>query len=158
MLDLLTGLTIGLHLASVHLPHDAALSGVNPGIYVRAANGVTVGAYRNSLGRPSAYAAWTLEDIGDTPFSLTAGAITGYVKKTKHFETPCPGYLHTEQITYMCSAHETQGGSSHDVALLLAPSVRLPELAGITPRITVLPKVSSNGITTVHFSLERKFP
>jgi hypothetical protein len=51
--------TLGLHLGTAH--SRSGFNGVNPGLYVRADNGLTVGAFRNSYGDPSAYAAMTIE-------------------------------------------------------------------------------------------------
>src|SRR5438045_253932 len=52
--------TVGLHLASVHLP-KRDFNNTNPGLYVRTDGGWTAGAYRNSLNRTSAYAGYTME-------------------------------------------------------------------------------------------------
>ena len=72
-------LIIGLHLATAHFgaPADAKFNDTNPGIYLRAENGMTVGAYRNSYGIGSAYVAktWT---TADGRWSITAGGVTGY--------------------------------------------------------------------------------
>ncbi|KNZ33325.1 MAG: hypothetical protein AD742_06980 [Methylibium sp. NZG] len=66
--------TVGLHLASVHVP-QRQFNNVNPGLYYRSDAGWTVGGYRNSLRRTSVYGGYTLE-YG--PLALTAGAVTGY--------------------------------------------------------------------------------
>jgi hypothetical protein len=70
--------TVGLHLVSAH--QHGGLNGINPGIYARFDNGLTVGTYRNSYGRQSVYAADTFETDQVHGFSaaLTVGAITGY--------------------------------------------------------------------------------
>lgn len=47
------------------------------GVYAREAGGLTVGAYRNSYGEPSAYAGWTWE-TRDRRFSLLVAGVTGY--------------------------------------------------------------------------------
>jgi hypothetical protein len=89
------GAVIGAHLVSLHgsptydcTPRDAAgtalyqarecaYQNLNPGAYVRLANGATFGAYRNSYGDASAYAGWTWQTEGGA-FALTAGAVAGY--------------------------------------------------------------------------------
>jgi hypothetical protein len=75
------GMTVGAHLATAHLgDHGAPREGwqnVNPGLYVRLANGITAGAYWNSERRTSAYAGWTLA-TSDDRWALTVGAVTGY--------------------------------------------------------------------------------
>ncbi|MBQ0934627.1 hypothetical protein [Ideonella paludis] len=75
-----TAMTLGLHLFTAHVGGDAAaehLQPVNPGIYFRAESGATVGAYRNSYGRASAYAGMTWQ-TSDGRFALTVGGVTGY--------------------------------------------------------------------------------
>lgn len=75
---------IGLHLLSQHDPACYPTHGrcerynnANSGIYARAPIGLTLGAYRNSYGRPTAYAGWTFE-TRDRRFALTVGGATGY--------------------------------------------------------------------------------
>lgn len=75
---------IGLHLLSLHSPncHDTRWScepynNVNAGIYARAPSGLTFGAYRNSYGRPSAYAGWTFE-TDSKRFALSVAVASGY--------------------------------------------------------------------------------
>jgi hypothetical protein len=148
MLDLLAGVVIGAHIASVHIPNDDYLNNVNPGVYVRLANGATLGTYRNSLARQSVYAGWTFErTVLGVPAAITVGAITGYQLK----DGPCVG---KEAAIY---THCTYGNTKHPVGLLLAPSVRLPTILGVMPRITVLPKIAAKGHTVVHLSIEHSF-
>lgn len=66
---------IGLHLLSAHL--GGGYEPATVGAYLRRADGLTVGALRNSEGRVSAYAAHTWE-TADRRFALSVGAITGY--------------------------------------------------------------------------------
>lgn len=71
--------TFGAHLATAHfgsVPHRK-LESWTPGIYVRTDAGLTLGAYRNSHGDPSAYAAWTWQ-TDNRRYALTAGGVTGY--------------------------------------------------------------------------------
>lgn len=74
------GLIVGAHLLTAHLgQHAHQYRTVTPGLYVRAAEGgLTLGAFRNSHGRASAYAGWTWQH---GPFALTAGAATGYPQR-----------------------------------------------------------------------------
>lgn len=73
-----TAQTVGLHLVSAH--QHGGLNGINPGVYVRFGNGATVGTFRNSYKRQSAYAAWTFETghAAGLSAAVTIGAITGY--------------------------------------------------------------------------------
>jgi hypothetical protein len=71
--------TMGLHLVTAHfgsLPKQR-LHSKTFGVYLRTDAGLTLGAYSNSIGSPSAYAAWTWE-TADRRFAVTAGAVTGY--------------------------------------------------------------------------------
>lgn len=79
MSDLLTPVIIGMHLATAHFgaPAGSELSAASPGIYMRSAAGLTLGAHRNSHGLGSAYAAWTWS-TADGRWSITAGGVTGY--------------------------------------------------------------------------------
>lgn len=123
MLDLLAGLTVGLHLASVHVPAADWQNNANVGIYAKTAGGITAGIYRNTQHRTSVYAGYTLEH---GPFALTLGAITGY--------------------------------SARPVMPMLAPSVALPALAGITPRLTFIPKFGAVKAAALHLSIEATLP
>lgn len=70
---------IGLHLTTAHFGAAPGLDlqDRNPGIYARTAAGLTIGAYRNSVGRNSVHAGWTWE-TADRRWALTAGVVSGY--------------------------------------------------------------------------------
>ena len=74
--------TIGLHLGSYHPQHPAdrpRYNDLNLGAYYRADDGWQVGAYFNSIRRPSVYAGWTWShDVGAVSVGLLAGLVTGY--------------------------------------------------------------------------------
>lgn len=69
----LSACVLGLHLLSAHV--SPGYETVTPGAYVQCPSGLTAGAYRNSLGRPSVYAGHTWHR---GPFALSAIALTGY--------------------------------------------------------------------------------
>lgn len=72
--------TIGLHLGSVH--STPGWCNYNPGVYMRTDAGLTLGTYRNSECRTSAYAGWTLEARrGKLSAAVTMGAVTGYAAR-----------------------------------------------------------------------------
>jgi len=77
--------TVGLHLASIHLPYRSAYNNVNPGIYYRGDAGWTAGVYHNSLSKTSVYAGYTLQ-YGR--FGLTAGGATGYQQTVQPLLVP----------------------------------------------------------------------
>lgn len=66
---------VGLHLASAH--SRPGFEAANPGLYLKRDDGLTAGLLRNSYGRASLYAGWTLETT-DGRLAVTVGAITGY--------------------------------------------------------------------------------
>jgi hypothetical protein len=140
-----TAATYGLHVSTVHIPASDHLNNVNPGAYVRYDNGATAGFYRNSYKRLSVYAGWTWES---GPFALTVGGITGY----KRVDVPCTGDRLEAGFTRCWD-----GSSSSAISPLIAPSVVLPDVLGVTPRVTVLPKIESKGSTVIHLAVERKF-
>lgn len=80
----MTGWIIGLHLWSTHFgacydidKHCRRYESATTGIYARAPNGGTFGAFTNSYGNPSAYAGWTFE-TKDRRFALLVAGVTGY--------------------------------------------------------------------------------
>jgi hypothetical protein len=76
--------TLGLHLASVHLP-QRSFNNFNPGVYYRSDAGWTGGAYFNSLERVTAYAGYTWQR---GPLGLTAGVATGYDRAVQPILVP----------------------------------------------------------------------
>lgn len=69
MLDLV----LGLHLLTAHAAPGYETA--TPGVYAMAPSGLTVGAYRNSYGRPTAYAGWTWSE---GRYHVTLIGATGY--------------------------------------------------------------------------------
>ena len=120
------GLTIGLHLASHHFPERSYQNNTNPGIYFRTEGGWTGGIYYNTLRRVSAYGGYTVKA---GPFSLTAGVVSGYQLKD--------GY----------------GVSRAYLTPFLSPSVELPKVLGMVPRLAIIPgtRATSN---VLHLSVE----
>lgn len=101
---------LGLHLLTAHV--SPGYETFTPGAYVRHESGFTAGAYRNSIGRNSAYAGWTLE-TDDKRFAITAGAVTGYDRKCE---------------AGMCTGHAGK------IAPLLIPSMKLgPARLAVVP-------------------------
>lgn len=68
------GPTIGLHLVSQHWPSKGQ-NNVNPGLYVRNAEGWVAGTYRNSERKQSWYVG---RDFEYGRFGLRLGLVTGY--------------------------------------------------------------------------------
>lgn len=136
--------TIGLHMASLHIP-NSGLQSFNPGLYYKSQDGITVGAYRNSLNRLSVYAGLTIEN---GPFALTGGILYGYQRRSVCTTRPA-WYGGTT------TACEWSDGSPGAFLPLFAPSVRLPSIGGISPRITLMPGFRGSS-TAIHLSLERE--
>jgi hypothetical protein len=81
----MNGWILGLHLLSTHLGDldpGAHPRHVTPGLYMVTPDGLTVGAYRNSVNRDTVYGGWTWrtgQSLGVlTDITLTAAAATGY--------------------------------------------------------------------------------
>ena len=127
MTDLLTPVIIGLHLATAHVgaPAGTDLNSATPGVYLRTAAGLTLGAFRNSHERGSAYAAWTWT-TADGRWSITAGGVTGYPSaKLSPLLAP---------------------------SLRIGLGALAPNWAA---RITLLPKARTDGAYGIHLSTER---
>lgn len=69
-------LTVGAHVATYHFDRSLRYEEFNPGAYVMC-DGLTAGAYRNSMDAASAYVGETFE-MG--PVDITLGVVTGYGK------------------------------------------------------------------------------
>lgn len=123
--------TLGVHLVSHHWPSAPYQHNFNPGVYVRFDNHVVLGVYANTLGRTSVYAGYLLEWHG---VGVLAGAVTGYRKHS-----------------------DGTGISKGPVTVMLAPTVALPSVAGFTPRLSYIPRVTANQAAVLHLSVERSF-
>lgn len=149
------GLVVGLHLISLHSnpTYTTSLSrmgreldseryqSVTPGLYVRAPNGFTAGAYRNSFGKPSVYAGWTFSTEDET-FAVTVGAVTGYRRRI-HVDHG-PG----------TAPYETDGRALEPV---LVPSVRLPITDTIAVRLAYVPEPRKESTSVFHLAIETRF-
>jgi hypothetical protein len=87
--------TVGVHLGSIHFP-QRDFNNSNPGLYYRSDGGWTVGAYRNSLRRTSAYAGhtWQWDRL-----ALTAGGVTGYADRVQPLLVPSYAFLRTQAFS-----------------------------------------------------------
>ena len=103
--------TFGLHVGSYH--DKPGFNNVNPGAYVRFANGVTAGFYRNSIDRDSVYVGYTAERfIGPVGFAVTAGAITGYRHDVLPLLVPSIKFSHL-RLAFIPKAAKGGSGSVH---------------------------------------------
>lgn len=152
------GVVLGAHLLSLHAPasyvswEDAhgnveartRYETITPGAYVVLANGATVGAYRNSYGRPSVYAGWTFRTQDDR-FAVTVGAVTGYGR----FATSpvWPGPDGKNYRTY----HD-----GNDVEPLIVPSVRFSLTEATSVRLGVLARPVKDGAAALHVAIETR--
>ena len=132
---------IGVNLVSRHFPARSYQNNFNPGAYVKWDNGIVLGGYRNTLWRPSFYAGYVLES---GPFALTIGAVTGYQRRTTAVPCTRAGYT---------GCTEWHGYSNGYLTPMFSPSVRLPSIAGVTPRLSYIPGFGVSP-SVVHLSLE----
>jgi hypothetical protein len=121
---------------------------------------VTLGTYYNTLGKQTFYVGYTVER---GLFALTLGAASGYQRHetvTLGAMKPCTlaqaaanggGCMQQSRQT------ETSSGTKAYLTLMLAPSVRLPDVFGIVPRISYIPGLAGSS-NVFHLSMERTFP
>lgn len=77
--------TIGVHVASQHIPYKQRYNNLNPGLYYRTDEGWVGGFYMNSLTRPSIYVGRTFTRGG---FSLTVAGVSGYTHPVQALLVP----------------------------------------------------------------------
>jgi len=118
------------------------MQAVTPGAYVVAPSGWAAGAYRNSLGRASAWAGHRFE-TADGRFAQLVGAATGYGRRTGPGEC-ATGRKHSHADPCW------RGGAA--LMPMLAPSVCLGDGPTVA-RLSYLPKVGQ-GAHAIHLSLE----
>lgn len=143
MIELLTGITVGLHIASAHFPAREYHNNTNPGIYA-IADGWTAGVYRNTLRRTSIYAGkqWAWDTAYGEP-AVTLGVVSGYDKRT----VPCGDWHRKQGWTGQCSF----GVSNAKIIPMIAPSWKIK-----STRIWYMPGVG-NSSSVIHVSVEHKF-
>lgn len=152
---------MGLHTASWH-SNAAGQNNANGGLYVRG-DDWTVGAYRNSLGRTSVYAARTWQAGG---WDIAVGAITGYRRKLE--PAGCLQMLLAEgyAMDVAVQSHAAYGptgcnvwrGHGRRIEPLIAISHALPAVGGVVPRITYIPaRLGAGSSDVMHLSIERSF-
>jgi hypothetical protein len=148
VLDILSGVVIGLHLVSIHVPQQEGQRNFNPGIYVRdSETGLTAGTYRNTLGKQTFYVG---ETVTFHRFSITFGIATGYQRRTS--VVAC----NPEQSLYWSRCYSTTRGAKTYLTPVVAPSVRLPQVFGATPRLSFMPGMAGTS-NVFHLSVEGRF-
>jgi hypothetical protein len=115
---------LGLHVASLH--SEPGFEGNNPGVFVRWANGTTVGALRNSYGNTSFYGGWLWTDKVFGRYALFLGAASGYGN--------------TEE--------------RRSLVPILGPSARFEISESIALRLTYFPEPRQGGAQVLHLNLE----
>lgn len=136
-------LTIGAHLHTFHIGRDSAppslrVNDSTPGLYLRTESGLTAGIARNSLRRTSVYLAQTWS-TDDGRWSLSAGVITGYKNRKVYGQHVCAaGREHRPDLDAPCSYRH--GKTNAHLRPLIAPSVALSAIGGVTPRVVLLGK------------------
>jgi hypothetical protein len=151
---------VGLHLVSIHVPAHEGQHNFNPGIYGRLVNGVTLGTYLNTLGKQTFYGGYTVER---GPFALTLGAASGYQRHetvTLGAMKPCTleqAAAYGGACMQQSQHTDTSPGTKAYLTPMLAPSVRLPDLFGIIPRVSYIPGLAGSS-NVFHLSVERALP
>jgi hypothetical protein len=156
------GITVGLHLASVHVPAKDGQNNTNAGFYLRSAAGLTAGVYENTLRRTSLYAG---KSFALGPVDVVVGIVSGYQRKcTERTEqigtrlpTTPPGHVTGPPVAVYATQQECSGFARGWLTPMVAPSVALPfALFGATPRLWVIPSVSAAS-SVLHLSVEHSF-
>ena len=149
-MDWLSGVVLGVHLVSMHVPSEPPDNNDNFGAYAKFGNGITLGGYRNTIRRDTYYAGYTWER---GPLAVMLGVATGYQRKTSPGETVWAG--NPSLLTYFPGP--TTGLSRGAVTPMLALSVRLPfDVDGVAPRVTTVPGIMG-ARTVFNLSLEKAF-
>jgi len=139
--------TVGLDLASLHIPSGKGMRDINPGLYVETDSRLVAGTYLNSLGRMSVFAGASV-DRGAV--SLTAGLVYGYQRRQINCTTAWVGQ--TPVLGRVCGESDGMRGA---IAPLLNPSVRLPAIMGFTPRVVLVPPWSRGSSAVLHLAVQR---
>jgi hypothetical protein len=136
--------TLGAHVASAHSDMDPWTRNDNPGLYIRHASGVQVGAYRNSLGRNTVYGALSYA-VG--PIDVSAGVASGYQRQWQTWDT-ADGRRFAQFV-----------GSSNAALTpfaTLSTAFNVPGLP-VAPRLTWMPKIGAIPQHVLHLSIEARF-
>lgn len=151
-----TALAIGMHVQSLHIPSHGYQNNTL-GAYVRGEEW-QAGAYRNSIGRTTVYAAANRRAFG---LDWHAGLATGYqvrckptsVTYTKHSQTPegVPYDVIVTEHSQACS-----GWSRGAIAPMAGVSYLIPTDTRIKPRVFFAPGFKGSS-SVIHLSLEGAF-
>lgn len=141
--------TWGAHLVSLHSPAHGQ-DDLNLGVYWKGESGATLGVYHNSARRTAAYAGWTFES---GPWAVTLGVVYGYQRLPAQCVRANGLPPDPARVVSICGSPGE--GSAGALMPLVAPSVRLPELLGVTPRLTLLPPYRGSA-TVLHLSIEKQ--
>lgn len=123
------GMTVGMHLASIHSKDNDRMNNDNLGAYVQSGH-LVAGCYKNSIHRNSFYAGYVLEA---GPFAITGGIISGYMR------------------------HNGQGHTRGALGPLLAFSARSPEFWGVRVRANYVPARLVKAADVLNLAIETHF-
>lgn len=128
--------TVGVHLVSYHTPQHW-YTNVNPGLYYRAANNWTVGAFRNSERKASVYGGYTFEtDFRGWRPAVTVGVIHGY--RSRGCYSSNEGVCKTLTLPFVF------------------PSIGTPDVDGWRLRLGYKPKARDKSAHVLHLMVEKE--
>lgn len=143
--------TMGVHLASLHVPARDGQNNTNPGLNFTSDSGVTVGVYRNTQRKTSPYFGMQFELATGRYGSVDvlAGVVGGYQRKCTDFmvqtgsyttvETRDDGSTVTSKWPVLEQRQSCTGFSRGYFTPMAAPSYRPPfAFLGATPRLTYM--------------------
>lgn len=160
-LDCRADTSIGLHVASVHVPQRAHHNNDNTGLYFKGEHW-QAGMYRNSIDRTTAYAAY-VHPVGG--FDLMLGLASGYSKRCTTTTTVTPKKVvhakydngDTGTTTYpshTVTTEDCKGYARGAMAPMAGVSYLAPfRMLGAAPRLFLAPGFGTSS-TVLHLSVE----
>ncbi len=154
MLDIFAGAVLGVHLFSAHVPAQDGQNNDNWGAYVSLADGVTLGAYRNTINRQSVHLGYAWKS---GPFAVELGVVSGYQRKMYG------GYWRIGGAQRAPAGHSDYyepsyqwGYSAGAIVPMISPSILLPVeiVPNVRPRISFIPGFGHGTSNVIHLSLE----
>lgn len=153
----IASVTVGMHIASQHVPEYPHHEQVNPGLYVRM-DRMQLGAYRNSYGRATVYAGYAAP-LG--PVELMVGVASGYTRRCTTQSNTYTTKVKTENgyvaVSDTVVTENCMGFGRGALVPLAALSYVVPvEVGGFKPRMWFLPGVKGHS-SVFSLSVEREF-
>ncbi len=160
---------IGVHTLSAHIPQHNQMN-QNWGAYIRSADQVEAGIYRNSFNRTGVYVAkgFNLTQGPAGTLGVQVGLVSGYKRECTRTYATAPGKHHSERHEDGSSAsysepdkvtwsERCEGFSRGAITPLAGFTYTAPgAIMGVTPRLQFVPGLKGHS-SVVHLTLEAKW-